>query len=293
MKSKSLTFVISALVVLAFSALLANARTYSIMEMSWEQRNEFLKVSDAWIVANTTRQVIPEDLPTEFDGRKVWPDCIHPVLDQGQCSSCWAFAASEVLSDRFCIASKGSVNVVLSPENLLSCEFENGWCKMGSASNFAWDYLLNPGIVSLSCVPYTSGDGTDPPCQTQCADGEQFIKYKAASYEHVGSFIEPSSHVAEIMTALMDGPVDATFEVYEDFFDYPGGVYNYQSGSFSGLHAIKLIGWGTYSTGQDYWIAQNSWGPDWGPYGGYFLIAKGVDECLIEASIYTGAPLLS
>ena len=32
------------------------------------------------------------------------------------CGSCWAFATSEVMSDRFCLASKGKVDVILSPQ---------------------------------------------------------------------------------------------------------------------------------------------------------------------------------
>ena len=55
------------------------------------------------------------DIPESFDAREEWPDCIHPIRNQGHCGSCWAFAGSEVLSDRFCIASYGKINVVLSP----------------------------------------------------------------------------------------------------------------------------------------------------------------------------------
>jgi len=42
----------------------------------------------------------------------------------------------------------------------------------------------------------------------------------------------------------------------------------------------------------DYWIVQNSWGTTWGPYGGYFLIARGVDECSIESMAYAPTPYL-
>ena len=42
-------------------------------------------------------------IPDSFDSRNQWPKCIHPILDQGQCGSCWAFGAVEALSDRFCI----------------------------------------------------------------------------------------------------------------------------------------------------------------------------------------------
>lgn len=55
------------------------------------------------------------NLPDAFDSRVEFKDCIHPIRDQARCGSCWAFSASEVLSDRMCIETNGTVNVVLSP----------------------------------------------------------------------------------------------------------------------------------------------------------------------------------
>jgi len=43
------------------------------------------------------------NLPDNFDARTKWPSCIHPVRDQAQWGSCWAFALSGVLSDLFWI----------------------------------------------------------------------------------------------------------------------------------------------------------------------------------------------
>lgn len=45
---------------------------------------------------------IRSDLPDEFDSRTNWPNCptIQEIRDQGSCGSCWAFGATEAMSDR-------------------------------------------------------------------------------------------------------------------------------------------------------------------------------------------------
>jgi len=231
-------------------------------------------------------------LPKQFDGRVQWPGCIHGILDQGACGSCWAFAATEVMSDRFCIYSNGAVNVTLSPQDLLSCEDENLGCMMGSPADFAFLHMQNYGVMTLECVPYTSGDGDVPSCSDPyCSTNSQMGRaYFVNNYTHVGSFVEPSHHVEEIMAAVIQGPVDVTFDVWGDFMDYTGGVYQHQSGSYEGLHSVKVIGYGT-ENGVDYWLVQNSWGPTWG-LNGYFKIRRGADECFIETMVYTGFPSL-
>jgi len=243
--------------------------------------------------SRTIPQIIDPSLPTEFDGRKEWPGCIHPVLDQGDCGSCWAFAASEVLSDRFCIHSNGSINVVLSPQNLLSCEELNWGCAMGSLPMWAWRYLQNYGITTMGCVPYQSYGGDVPSCQNsdaECEDAEKWKLYAAANYTQCGSLLNPSRHVEEIMNAVMQGPVDSTFNVWGDFFEYTSGVYTHQGGDYEGLHSVKIIGFGV-ENGVDYWLVQNSWGSGWGDHG-FFKIARGTDECFFESLVYTGFPKL-
>lgn len=214
-------------------------------------------------------------LPDNFDSRVQWPNCIHPVRNQGHCGSCWAFAASEVLSDRFCIASNEKVNVVLSPEDLVECDKTDHGCNGGNPL-FSWVYLRYYGIVTDECRPYTSGDGKVEACQkNKCFGNAEFKKYKAKKLPSMLNTVE------KIKKDLFEnGPVETGFQVYEDFMTYKSGIYSHSTGKLLGGHAVKIVGWGKEeSTNTDYWIVANSWGPEWGDMG-FFKIKQG--ECGFE-----------
>ena len=89
---------------------------------------------------------------------------------------------------------------------------------------------------------------------------------------------------------MTHGPVEAAFDVYEDFPTYKSGVYTHTTGSFLGGHAIKILGWGV-ENGTPYWLVANSWNEDWGDKG-FFKIARGSDECGIEDGVVAGLPKL-
>jgi len=245
--------------------------------------------------ASEATEAYDGSLPINFDARVQWPNCIHGVLNQGDCGSCWAFASTEVLSDRYCIYSNESINIVLSPQNLLSCEKMNLKCTMGSLPEWAWSFLEHTGVATMDCDPYVSGNGTVPKCedreQTCANDTAPFELYTAESYGQVGDFLFPSHHIEAIMAALTQGPVDATFSVYADFMTYESGVYKHTYGGFEGLHSVKVIGYGV-ENGTDYWLVQNSWGESWGELGGFFNIIRGIDDCGFESLMFTGLPNL-
>ena len=57
-------------------------------------------------------------------------------------------------------------------------------------------------------------------------------------------------------------------------------------------HAVLAVGWGVEPQSQrKYWIAMNTWGPDWGERG-FFRIARGDDESAFE-SMAVAADVLS
>jgi cathepsin B len=255
-----------------------------------------------------------DDIPDTFDAREEWPDCetISDIRDQADCGSCWAFGAVEAMSDRYCILFGETVRI--SAQELLTC---CGSCASGLGTgcdggepNKAWEYWVKNGLVTGglygttdTCQPYTlepcdhhvtgsyepcpSATDATPDCSKECisAYDVDFTTDKHFGAEAYGISKEVSQIQAEIQA---NGPVEADFNVYEDFLTYKSGVYQHVSGSYEGGHAVKILGWGT-EDGTDYWLIANSWNEDWG-LSGYFKMLRGSNECGIEADIQAGTP---
>jgi len=225
-------------------------------------------------------------IPAEFDARTQWPGLIPPIRNQQRCGSCWAFSATEVLSDRVAIAT-GKPSAVLSPEDMVSCDTGDMGCSGGRLAE-AWSYLKNTGIVSDKCFPYGAGDGTAPACPNKCVDGERWSSSKvraSSAYAINGA----SNMQKEIMT---NGPIQVAFTVYKSFMSYKTGVYQKHWYEFlpEGGHAVKVVGWGTEDS-TDYWLVANSWNTNWG-LDGFFKIRRGNNACGIESMgpPYAGIP---
>jgi cathepsin B len=126
--------------------------------------------------------------------------------------------------------------------------------------------LFETRVVTDDCYPYTSGNGVTGSClleSSECPSGSGSTKrYHAASAYSV------SSNQEDIMQEIYkNGPVEAAYMVYQDFYSYQSGVYEHVSGGLVGGHAVKIIGWGTENN-TPYWLVANSWGTSWAEYGG-------------------------
>jgi len=257
-------------------------------------------------VPQPPRPALGPNVPANFDGRLEWPSgCVGYIRDQGRCGSCWIFGAVEAMSDRICVYSNGSTLVNISAYDELTCN-GGGGCEGGEAEE-AFAYAVRDGVVDEQCAPYLCPDNKNdghcvltcavdqepclnfqntPSCKKTCqnnADWKSSKHFMTKYYDVAASKIEE-----EIQN---NGPVAAAFEVYEDFLQYKSGVYKHTTGDFLGGHVVKIIGFGTTPDGQQYWQCQNSWTTSWGD-GGYFQIARGVDECGIEDDVSTAVPKL-
>jgi cathepsin B len=246
----------------------------------------------------------PRSLPATFDARQQWSNCksLNHIRDQANCGSCWAVAAAEVATDRICIHNNAASNPDISAENLMTCCSTCGEGCDGGYPIDAMQYWEKTGIVTGGdygvvdgCQPYKikpcgddcQGEASTPKCSKKCVTG--YATAYTSDLKKASKAYSVPTDVTSIQNEIFtNGPVEAAFDVYEDFFSYTTGVYKHVTGDLAGGHAVKILGWGTES-GQAYWLVANSWNTDWGDQG-YFKIARGNDECGIESGIVAGIP---
>jgi hypothetical protein len=88
---------------------------------------------------NAIKNFIHEIPLDSFDGISVWEELLTPVRDQGSCGSCWAFATTSTLANRFNIQSMGLMDVSLSAAKLILCDWRG------------------EGLINILLNPYNSG----------------------------------------------------------------------------------------------------------------------------------------
>ncbi|XP_053699228.1 cathepsin B-like cysteine proteinase [Sabethes cyaneus] len=243
-------------------------------------------------------------LPESFDARTRWPNCpsIGEIRNQGCCGSCWAISAAAIMTDRWCIHSPDSAQFTFGAFDILACCKECGNGCDGGDLGPAWTYWVEHGVSSggphnsrCGCHPYPfdvcrhrDEQVPTPKCVRTCqatynqTDATQDIRFGREAY----SVPMDESRIMEEI--FMNGPVQATFKMYEDFRVYKSGVYRHVWGPLVTGHAIKIIGWGV-EKGTKYWLCINSWGESWGSKG-LFKIIRGENHLNIERDVHTGLP---
>lgn len=205
--------------------------------------------------AATEYTVLPEtETPDSLDWRA--QGAVNPVRNQGQCGSCWTFAAVAVLEGHHAI-EHGEL-LQLSEQQIVDCDHDNGvdGCRGGLAAlALQWVQEGHP-LATRDSYPYVAADGT---CN-QAAQGVAGV----SSVTNVTKF-----SLSQTLEAAKLGPVGISVAAGNDIFRfYKSGVLNNAKCAEYGLdHAIAIVGFGTDPEGGDYWIVRNSWGTSWGEEG--------------------------
>lgn len=135
------------------------------------------RVEQLYNDTTVTKRTFLTKLPKNFNGPKIWKDYLSIPKNQGSCGSCWAFATTGCLADKFNIQTKGSLHVDLSVASVLLCNYSGNkynptlknadifdiinnksisqeGCHGNNLVN-AWKYLLTVGTTTEKCFPYT------------------------------------------------------------------------------------------------------------------------------------------
>jgi len=240
--------------------------------MTTESRGNFL--------GNTIPdRALPEADKREFRGAKTfdphhdWRDIsgdnyTTPIRDQSACGSCWAFAVCAVAEAGINIAENmPALDIDLSEQYLVSTCCSHGDCN-GGYLYYTFQFLDSDGVPQETCYPYIASNS---PCGNRCPNWLSDMRSFGSPF-----WLPMSASVYQVKAAVLNAPVAAGMEVYDDFFSYSEGVYTHIWGGLAGYHGVVIVGW---DDADSCWICKNSWNTWWGE-SGWFRIKWG--ECTIE-----------
>jgi C1A family cysteine protease len=245
---------------------------------------------------------IIDNIPDEFSWRNhEGKDWTTPAKHQGQCGSCWAFAALGVLESMVEIREgNADLNPDFSEQYLLSCLSEAGSCRGGRAW-VALELLKDDspegnnanGTIFEECFPYEADD--DIPCSEKCPDWmDQLVPIlDCGAWEVDGTSNDRKSMKSYIYE---NGPlvthirVTDLFKAFGAIIHNPNLYYPRFRKSYTINHVVMIVGWKDipFIPSGGYWICKNSWGTEWG-YDGFFNIAYGslnIDGSLVVWADY-------
>jgi len=249
-------------------------------------RGIYIPVSKNAINNNTSKRLLPPNVgnPEVFDWTNMnGTNWLTSVKDQGNCGSCWAFAALGVLEAMININSNNpNIDRDLSEQFLVSCNGKGWSCAGGPAGTSVPDWVRQNGVPDEACFTYRASNAA---CNLRCSDWASRLKY----YKTVTGVTTSSANTDLIKAALRSGPVGTalTMGVLQMRFYKGGDMDDWKTGTNLDLpinHAAVIVGWDDSRNGGS-WHWKNSWGTGWGE-AGYGWMRYGAQE--IGKYVYSG-----
>lgn len=232
-------------------------------------------------VSSKVRRGTEDSLDWRAKDGKTW---ITPVVEQGDCGSCYTISTVHMLTARNKVRSGSPSGPSFSVSFPLYCAEYNQGCD-GGYGFLQTKWSEDVGLVPESCNPFDQGGGS---CSVTKSCDLGAKRYRATNHHYVGGYYGGSDADAIRQELVQGGPLVMSFEPQEDFMYYKEGIY--RSGPHKIHqeweqvdHAVLLIGYGTEKD-KAYWTLQNSWGTDWGE-DGFFRMARGIDESGCESIV--------
>jgi len=186
-----------------------------------------------------------------------------PVKHQWKCNSCWAHVFCAVLEARMNILTgRPNFNLDLSEQFIISCRTDgNIACATGNfyLAKAIFDHY--GGAPDEQCYVYIIPQDADDdhPCEDRCSDWQK----RLWTYSEFQQGPDNMS-ATQRKEWILEGPIGGAGYFKEDVFYYKGGIY-YPILGRTFDHGVTFCGWHPDSG----WLYKNSWGENWGDYGGY------------------------
>jgi len=225
--------------------------------------------------------------PVSFDWRTA-PNRVTSVKDQGNCGSCYAFAALANIESKILIDTNTTPSSPdYSENNAKECNWRelNAWVDGGGnpwGSCAGGDYRIlaslfsQKGIVRETDDPYVDADVA---CNSSCPYNKTLLDWRIISGGVVPNTTVLKTYIqanGPVYTTLFVGS-GATPSWQSEFANYNGSYTLYYAPVYVPNHAVLIVGWNDtlpHTGGTGGWIVKNSWGAGWGA-AGYFTIAYG------------------
>ncbi|KAG1702635.1 hypothetical protein DVH05_009583 [Phytophthora capsici] len=184
--------------------------------------------------------------------------CVVPVKNQGDCGSCWAFAAVAALESAICLS--GQPLTPLSEQQVVDCDESSYACDGGFPGDALTFIQQSGGICREEKYPYVSGDtGDRTTCQSSCTREAVTIR-KVVSVPRSDAGLVQAVSGRPVAVAVAAG--NPTWKQYKS-----GVVSSCTTSTLD--HAVLAVGFSS-----SYFKIKNSWGTQWGE-NGYIRLKRG------------------
>jgi hypothetical protein len=199
-------------------------------------------------------------IPTSFSWTNInGIDYTTPIKDQSPAPTCETYALCASLETIMQYETGELFQPDLSETHLYfyaGGTYEKGGVNIHDAAN----YLIQHGVPDEGCYP-------DPHRPYDYAytslEGWENRTVKITEWGWV------SHDPVSIKEALIEyGPLIICIFVYEDMYDYSGGIYRRSTDEIVGGHLVALMG---YNDTSQSWLVKNSWGSRWGDDGWFHM----------------------
>jgi len=236
---------------------------------SWSRQKPTAPLSN-----DTQSQSHGVPVPWMVDWRTHQPPVLTPPLDQGDCGICWAISATKALESHLAITT--AELLTLSTQAVADCAADGNTehnCSYGGAVGDAFHLASREGVPLAKHYPRLN---TGAPCKLGTKGAKPAIGVKGFGKIHNDA--HAMMHVLATRGPVSIGVDSSRWDPYQ------GGIFDGCSkSSVSVDHEVLLVGYGE-EHGIKFWIAQNSWGTDWGEEGFIRLRRYDNEPCTNDAA---------